>query len=110
MGFLPVWVQKDAGPWSVFGGYAITPGEGNCNYATAAIAISREVTQNLTLGVEAERKGADAVDGRATTSLGIGAVCRLRPPVRLLTSAGPTFEDKAGGPGFHALLATGLDL
>lgn len=110
-GFLPVWVQKDSGPWSVFGGggYAINPGAGNRNYATGAIAVSREVTQSLTLGVEAERKGADTVDGAATTSLGLGAIYRLRPPVRLLASAGPTFEDKGGGTGFHAFLAVGLD-
>lgn len=29
-GFFPVWIQKDSGPWSVFGGggYAINPGKG----------------------------------------------------------------------------------
>lgn len=31
---LPVWAQKDFGPWSVFGGggYAINPGRGNRDY------------------------------------------------------------------------------
>jgi hypothetical protein len=110
-GFLPVWAQKDSGPWSVFGGggYAINPGAGNRNYATAAIAVSREVTPALTLGLEAERKGADTVDGAAATSLGVGAIYRLRPPVRLLASAGPTFEDHSGPTGFHLFLAVGLD-
>lgn len=110
-GFLPVWVQKDAGAWSVFGGggYAINPGGGNRNFWTGAMAVSREVTRNLTVGLEAERKGADTDDGASATSLGLGAIYRLRAPVRLLASAGPTFEDESGPTGFHAFLAIGLD-
>ena len=108
---LPVWAQKDAGPWSVFGGggYAINPGAGNRDYWTGGVALTREVSDRLLLGVEADRQGADTTAGRASTSLGVGAILRLTPPFRLLASAGPTFTESEPSPAFHAFLALGLD-
>ncbi len=108
---LPVWAQKDAGPWSVFGGggYAINPGAGNRDYWTGGLAVSRQVTDALLLGAEIDRQGADTIDGSPSTSLGLGAILQLQPPFRLLGSAGPTFVDGDDAPGFHAFLALGLD-
>jgi len=110
-GFLPVWAQKDSGPWSVFGGggYAINPGSGNRDYLVGAVAVSRTITPDLTLGVEVERKGAETIDGAATTSLGVGGIYDLKGPARLLARVGPAFEDNGGPTGFHAFLAVGLD-
>jgi hypothetical protein len=55
---LPVWAQKDMGPWSLFGGgYAINPGDGNRNYWTGGIALTRQASKQLLLGVEADRQG-----------------------------------------------------
>lgn len=108
---LPVWAQKDAGPWSVFGGggYALNPGPGNRDYWTGGLAVSRQVTDHLLVGVEVDRQGADADDARPQTSLGIGAILQLKAPFRLLGSAGPTYVDGGGSPGFHAFVALGLD-
>ncbi|MEQ1492229.1 MAG: hypothetical protein ABL932_16925 [Terricaulis sp.] len=108
--FLPVWAQKDFGPWSVFGGggYAINPGAGNRDYLSGGIAVSRQMTERFTLGVEIDRQGADTIDGDASTSLGVGAIYQLHAPYRLLASAGPTFADN-GETGFHAFVALGLD-
>jgi hypothetical protein len=108
---LPVWAQKDAGPWSVFGGggYAINPGAGNRNFWTGGVAVSRQVSERLLVGVEVDREGADTDDGEAATSLGLGAILQLKEPFRLLGSAGPTWVDGEGSPGFHAFLALGLD-
>ena len=107
---LPVWAQKDFGPWSVFGGggYAINPGVGNRNYATAGIALTRRFGERLLFGIEADRQGADVVGGRASTSLGVGAIFDLPGPLRLLASGGPTLED-GGGRGFHSFVALGVD-
>jgi hypothetical protein len=108
---LPVWGQKDFGSWSVFGGggYAINPGAGNRNYWTGGIALSRQFSTNLLIGIEADRQGADTVGGQGSTSLGIGAIYKLPEPFRLLASAGPTFADGGGNPGFHAFAALGID-
>jgi hypothetical protein len=108
---LPVWVQKDAGPWSVFGGggYAINPGAEDRNYWTGGIAVTRQFGERLTVGVEVDRQGADAVGGSASTSLGVGTTYQLKGSLRLLASGGPTFDDAGGAAGFHAFVALGLD-
>lgn len=108
---LPVWAQRDAGPWSVFGGggYAINPGQGNRNYWTGGVALARTFSKRLLVGVEADRQGADTTDGSASTSLGLGAILQLEGPFRLLASGGPTFVDGERSPGFHAFVALGLD-
>jgi hypothetical protein len=108
---VPIWAQKDIGPWSVFGGggYAINPGSGNRDYWTGGFAVTRTVSKRLLIGVEADRQGADTVDGNASTSLGVGAILQLKAPFRLLASGGPTFVDGEGSPGFHAFVALGLD-
>ena len=109
-GFLPVWLQKDDGPWSVFGGggYAINPGPGNRDFWSGGFAVTRKFGERLVLGVEAKRQGADTDDGHASTSLGLGGIYQLEAPFRLLASGGPTFEDKSGTTGYHAYLAVGL--
>lgn len=108
---LPVWIQKDAGPWSVFGGggYAINPGAGNRDYWTGGAAITRQIGERLMLGVEADRQGPDTVDARASTNLGLGAIYQLPKPLHLLASAGPTFSDSGGPASFHAFVALGID-
>jgi hypothetical protein len=92
---LPVWVQKDIGKWSIFGGggYTLHPGAGNCDYATGGIAVTREIGDGLTLGVEALRQGPDNVDARAATLLGLGGSVHLKGLLSLIASGGPTFED-----------------
>ena len=109
---LPVWVQKDAGAWSVFGGggYAINPGAGNRSFWTGGIAATRNVSRLLLLGIEADRQGPDTIDGRASTSLGAGGIIKLGGPFRLLASGGPTFTDGGRHPGFHCFAALGIDL
>jgi hypothetical protein len=107
---LPIWLQKDVGRWSLFGGggYAINPGAANKNFWTGGAAIVRQFNDRLTLGIEADVQGPDEVGGAATTSLGIGAIYDLPGPLRLLASGGPSFHAD-GRSGFHAFLAVGID-
>lgn len=107
---LPVWAQKDVGPWSVFGGggYAINPGPGNRDFWTGGVAITRRIDDRLTVGLEADRDGPSEIGGRGTTSLGLGAIYDLPGPLRLLASGGPAFRS-GSETGFHAFLALGID-
>jgi hypothetical protein len=109
--FLPLWAQKDAGPWSVFGGggYAINPGPGARNYWTGGLAVTRQVSQRLLIGLEATRAGSQAAGEGGETSLGLGAILDLGGPFRLLASGGPTFVDHGGAASFHAFVALGVD-
>ena len=108
---LPIWAQKDMAAWSLFGGggYAINPGARNRNYWTGGIAVTRQLTERVLVGVEVDRQGADMIGGGASTSLGVGGILNLRSPFRLLASGGPTFNDKERSPGFHGFIALGLD-
>lgn len=63
----------------------------------------------LLLGVEVDRQGADTDDGRAATSLGLGAILQLKAPFRLPGAAGPTYVDGDRSADFHAFLALELD-
>lgn len=109
---LPVWGQKDFGRWSVFGGggYAINPGADARDFWTGGVAATRAVSDRLLVGFEVDRQGAETRDGRASTSLGVGAIYRLHGPLRVLASAGPAFEDGGGETGFHLFVALGIDL
>lgn len=106
---LPIWMQKDVGKWSVFagGGYAINPGAGNRNSWQIAGAVTREVSSKLSLGAEATHRGPDSIDGRPTTTLGLGGTYRLKGPLSLLASAGPSFGGREGD-RYHAYVALGL--
>lgn len=107
---LPVWAQKDMGKWSLFGGggYAINPGAGNRDFWTGGAALTRTFGKQLLVGIEADRQGADTIGGKASTSLGLGAIYDLPGPFRLLASGGPTFAE-GGERGFHSFVALGLD-
>jgi hypothetical protein len=103
---LPLWAQRDIGKWSIFGGggYAINPGASNRNYWQQGIAVTRQMTERLSLGVEATHHARDANDGVATTTLGVGGIWKIKAPLSLLASGGPSFS---GGKGdrYHAYVA-----
>lgn len=52
--FLPIWLQKNLGKWSIFGGggYWINPGPGNHDYWFSGIAAQYQLTDRLALGGE----------------------------------------------------------
>lgn len=111
-GILPIWFQKDTGNFAVSGGggYVINPGPGNRDYWTGGVAFSRQFTDKLVLGIEADRQGAETVGGNGSTRLGLGANYQLKAPFRLLASGGPKFGDGGGSAGFHFYVALGMDL
>ncbi len=73
-------------------------------------ALTRTFGDHLLLGIEADRQGSDTAGGRASTSLGMGAIYQLRGPFRLLASGGPTFDDGREPASFHMFVALSIDL
>ena len=100
---LPLWAQKDFGPWSLFGGggWTLNPGAGNRDYGFAGIALTRRVTERLSLGGEVYHQAASAVGGRSSTGLGFGASWQVAPKWSLIGSAGPLIAHRASA-GTHA--------
>jgi hypothetical protein len=88
--FLPVWLQKDFGPWTVYGGggYWINPGYGNKNYGFTGVALWRKVTEQLNLGVEVFHQTSPANDVPASTGFNVGATYDFSDNWHLLVSAG----------------------
>jgi hypothetical protein len=96
--FLPVWAEKDFGPWSVFGGggYQINPGAGQENFWQGGVALSRALGKRASLGGEVYVQGRDSPAGGGYTAANFAATWRLTPHWSLLASAGPTWEEGGG--------------
>lgn len=107
---LPVWAQKDFGPWQVFGGggYQINPGRDQRNFWQGGIAVNRSLGERATLGMELFGQTKDAADGGAYTAVNVAATYRLVKHWSLLASAGPTWE-QGGGHGQVFYLALKAD-
>ena len=106
---LPLWLERDFGRWSLFGGggYTINPGAGNRNSWQGGVAVTRAVSKRLSLGGEATIEGADAVGGHRTSALDLGGIYKLSGPFSLLVSGGPTWEHR-GASGWRGYAALGI--
>jgi len=108
LGFsIPLWAQKDIGPWSVFGGggWTLNPGAGNRDYGFGGIAVTRQVAKTLSLGGEIYHQTADAIDTRADTGLGFGASWQVAPKWSIIGSGGPLIQHRATAGNYAFYLA-----
>jgi hypothetical protein len=92
---LPLWVQKDFGAWSTFGGggCAINRGGNSQDYCLMGWALTRQILPNLTIGAEIVHQSADIKGGRAFTGTGAGLVYDLDEHLHLLAYAGPGLQN-----------------
>lgn len=106
--FLPVWAEKDFGPWSVFGGggYQFNPGTDNRSFWSGGLAVTRDLGRRLNLGVEVYAQGRQARDTPASTLVNLGLTYRLGEHVSLLASGGPGLQNasQAGAYDFYLSL------
>lgn len=88
---VPLWIQKDLGPWSLFGGggWTYNPGADSRNYTFGGVALTRQATKRLAVGGEVYRQTADAVDTRSSTGLGLGATWQVASKWSIIGSGGP---------------------
>jgi hypothetical protein len=104
---LPLWLQKDfADGSSLFGGggFEVNPGEGNRNFWQAAVAITHDISDKVSVGGELTRQGPDTVGGTSQTRAGVGSIVKLAGPSSLLFSAGPTWANHRTGYHFYGAL------
>jgi hypothetical protein len=104
---LPVWMQKDVGGWSLFGGgqYVINPGAGNRDYGLVGFAASRDISKHWNLGAEIYHQTADADDSRSTTGVRLGAEYALSEKWSLIGSAGPLIQHRSSAGQFAGYFA-----
>ena len=91
---LPIWIGREDGAWSTFGGggCAINRGGESEDYCIAGWAVNREVTSNFHLGGEVFHQTADTKDGEASTVLGAGVTYDVSENLHLLGYAGAQLE------------------
>lgn len=86
---IPVWGEKDFGPWSVFGGgaYQLNPGPGNRDNWFSGLAVSRDLGERAFVGAEIVRQTPDAAERDGYVAAGLGAGWRLGHHLSLIGSA-----------------------
>ena len=87
---LPLWMEKDWGPWSAFGGGGceINRGGDSQDFCLMGLVVTRQVVAALQVGLEAFHQTPDVRGGVATTSLGVGVRYDLNENFHLLGYAG----------------------
>jgi hypothetical protein len=93
--FLPLWLQKSFGAWTVDGGggYWLNRHADNRNYWMAGFLVQRRITEDLSLGGEVFEQGKDSVDNRATGGFNLGGTYDIDEMNHILLSAGRGFRD-----------------
>jgi hypothetical protein len=88
--FFPVWLQKDFGDWTTYGGagYWMNPGVGNRNYWFAGWLLQRKLTDELALGVELFHETPDTISAKDATGFNFGGIYDFNEHYHLLFSAG----------------------
>ncbi len=94
---LPLWVEKDFGHWSTFGGggCALNQGGDSRNFCQMAWTLTREVTDRLRLGLELKHHTPGSVDARTSTGIGAGMQYNLSDHLHLLAYAASGVQNRA---------------
>lgn len=92
--FLPLWLQKSFGDWTIYGGggYGINPGAGNENWGFGGLVVQRQVTKNVMLGGEIYHRTTMETGGRGDTAFNIGTGIDFTEHQHLLLSAGRSID------------------
>jgi len=115
--FLPLWLQKDFGKWTTYGGggYWINPGPGNKNYWFVGWVLQRQVTDSLAIGGEIFHQTSFATVGpgspgfplgsKDTTGFNLGGTYDFDQNHHLLFSAGRALQNASTTNAFSYYLA-----
>jgi hypothetical protein len=95
--FLPVWLQKDRDPWTIYGGggYWINPGVGNKNYSFVGIALWRKITAPLKLGIEIFNQTSSAAGVKGSAGFNVGVAYDISENWHLLSSMGTGLQNRS---------------
>lgn len=106
--YLPIWLQKDFGKWSTFGGggYWINPGTYNFNWWYVGWAAQYQVADHLALGAEVFHQTRQQVDGLSSTRINIGGTWDLNDEEHILFSVGHTVQGQSAYIGYLGIQFT----
>ncbi|MEJ2686913.1 MAG: hypothetical protein P8124_06835, partial [Gammaproteobacteria bacterium] len=88
--FVPLWLEKDWGPWTVYGGggrwFMHEPGQHDWWFS--GVVVQRQVKRNLYLGGEVFHETPQTVGGSGSTAFNLGGGYTISGPWQILFSAG----------------------
>lgn len=95
--FLPLWLQKDWGRWTVYGGGGrwFGGGSGQRDWWFSGVLVQRQITPRLYLGGELFHKTAQVPGGPSSTGFNVGGGYTVSGPYQLLFSVGRNLTDVA---------------
>lgn len=92
---LPLWLEKDWGKWSTFGGGGcqLDHGGASQDFCMAGWALTRQVLPDLQLGAEIVHQTPVTKGGRVSTGIGAGVRYDLNETYHLLAYIGPGLQN-----------------
>lgn len=89
-GFLPIWLSKEFGRWTVFGGggYNINPGVDRLNWWFTGIGATRELTPTWTVGAEIFHTTPTDRGAKDNTAFNIGVIYNISDVHHVMASVG----------------------
>jgi hypothetical protein len=95
--FLPLWLQKDFNPWTVYGGggYWLNPGAGNKNYSFFGAALWRKVGEKFNVGIEVFHQTSPADGMKESTGFNVGTTYDFSDNWHLLSSVGTGIQNRS---------------
>jgi hypothetical protein len=109
---LPIWAEKEFGPWSLVGGvgYAVVPQKEYRNYLYGGYLVKRTVSERLELSAEVfshAREGFAAAQTEASTLLDAGGYYHFKTPgLQLLFAYGHSIAGQTENYGYLGLYKT----
>lgn len=106
--YLPIWMQKDFGKWSTFGGggYWINPGTYNWNWWYMGWAAQYQVADHLALGAEIYHQTRQDVADLSSTVINVGGTWDLNDEEHILFSVGHTVQGQSTYVGYLGIQFT----
>ena len=89
--YIPLWLQKDIGNWTIYGGagYWINPGVGNKNWDFSGILVQYNFSDDFFLGAELFHQTPSSIDAPNETGLHIGGGIPVVKDTQILWSCDP---------------------
>jgi hypothetical protein len=109
---LPIWVEKEFGPWSLVGGvgYAVVPQTQYRNYLYGGYLVKREINKRLELSAEIfshVREGFAAAQTQSSTLIDAGGYYHFKSPgLQLLFAYGHSITGQTENYGYLGLYKT----
>jgi hypothetical protein len=109
---LPIWVEKEFGPWSLCGGlgYTVVPQTDYRNYFYGGFLVKREISKKLELSAEVfshAREGSATAQTQSSTMIDAGGYYHFKSPgLQLLFAYGHSIAGQTENYGYLGLYKT----